>query len=158
MDLWITDSFSFLATAPVFRAQLQGTEALSAWTLAKLDTILEDPYGGWSAVSTGSQAAFSWLCPPGCSGWYEVTMTAEAGAQAGTSNVWTAIYLDGTPYQVGSASLGDTFNTSGSSGGVPVPLVGGADYVQMYIFSTSNVNTPATAGRYPTCEIAWLST
>lgn len=156
-DAWVTTPFTFLSSKVMFRGQLQAAEALSGWTLAKLDTVLEDPYSGWSASATADQAAFSWLCPPGCSGWYEITLTGMTNAQAGTSEVWTALYVDGVAYQVASGTLGDTGNTSGSSGSVPVPLLGGSDYVQMYIYSTSAVNTPATAGRYPTCEIAWIS-
>ena len=154
---WVTTPFSFLASTTLFRGQLQGTEALSGWTLAQLDTVLEDPYGGWSAVTTGSQAAFSWLCPSGCSGWYEITLDGLTNPQSGTSEVWTALYVSGSAYQVASGSLGNTSNTSGSSGTIPVPLLGGFDYVQMYIYSSSAVNTPATAGRYPSMEIAWIS-
>jgi hypothetical protein len=156
-NAWVTTPFTFLASRVMFRGQLQAAEALSGWTLAQLDTILEDPYGGWSATVTGSQAAYSWLCPAGCSGWYEITMTGETNPQTGTSEVWTALYVDGTAYQVASGSLGDTGNTSGSSGSIMVPLLGGSDYVQMYIYSASAVTAPATAGRYPAMEVSWLS-
>ena len=156
MTAWITTPFSFLAGATLFRGQLQGSQALSGWTLAELDTVLEDPYGGWSATATGSQAAWSWLCPAGCSGWYEITLTGIANNQTGTAQVWTALYVDGAAYQVASGDLGNTATSAGSSGTIAVPLLAG-DYVSMYIYTTSAVSTPATAGRYSSMEIAWIS-
>lgn len=154
---WITTPFSFLSSTTLFRAQLQGSQGLSGWTLAELDTVLEDPYGGWSASGTGSQAAWSWLCPAGCSGWYEITLDGLTQPQSGTSEVWTALYVDGSAYQVGGGTPGSASVASGSSGAVAVPLLGGSDYVSMYIYSSGSVSTPATAGRYPSMEIAWLS-
>ena len=157
LTAWVTTPFSFLAGATLFRGQLQGTEALSGWTLAELDTVLEDPYGGWSATATGSQAAWSWLCPAGCSGWYEITLDGLTNAQSGTAEVWTALYVDGAAYQVASGSLGSTAVASGSSGTIAVPLLGGSDYVSMYVYSSGSVSTPAAAGRYPSMEIAFVS-
>jgi hypothetical protein len=153
---WVTTPFSFLASTTLFRGQLQGVEALSGWTLAKLDTVLEDPYGGWSATGSGSQGAWTWQCPAGCGGWYEITLTGMSNAQSGTAEVWTALYVDGSPYQVASGSLGSVTTASGSSGTLALPLLPG-DYVGMYIYSSGAVNTPATAGRYPGMEIAWIS-
>lgn len=159
MNAWITAPFTFLATKAMFRGQLQGSQALTANanTLAKLDTVSEDPYGGWSATATGSQAAWSWLCPPGCSGWYEITLTAMTASQGvATSAVGGVLYVDGAEYQRASMSPGVNGNTSGSAGPVLVPLLGGVDYVQFYIYSLEGVNTPATAGRYPSMEVAWI--
>lgn len=159
-NAWVTTPFSFVSTAPVFRGQLQGTQALTAatWTLAQLDTVLEDPYGGWSAVTTANQPAFSWLCPPGCSGMYEVSMCGMCAGQASaTALIGAAVYVDGSLWQEAGFMWADDGNTGGAAGAVPVPLQGGSDYVQMYIFTTLGVNTPALAGRFPYMEIAWLS-
>jgi hypothetical protein len=156
---WITAPFTFLATKAMFRAQLQGAQALgaNAYTVAEFDTILEDPYGGWSASGSGSQGAWTWLVPPGCSGWYEITMTGLTASQGvATSAVGTALWVNGSEYQLGSMSPGVNGNTSGSEGAVLVPLTGGSDYVAMHIYSLEAVNTPAVAGRYPSCEIAWI--
>ena len=71
--------------------------------------------------------------------------------------MWTALYVDGAAYQVASATPGSTAVASGSSGSIAVPLLGGSDYVSMYVYSSSAVNTPAAAGRYPSMEIAWIS-
>jgi hypothetical protein len=159
LNAWVTTPFTFLATKAVFRGQLQGAEALSAGspTLAKLDTVPEDPYSGWSATATASQAAWSWLCPAGCSGWYEVTLTALTASQGvASSAVGAELYVDGSLYQQASMSQGVNGNSSGSEGSVLVPLIGGSDYLQMYIYSLDAVNTPALAGRYPSMEIAWI--
>lgn len=159
LTAWITTPFTFLSTKVMFRAQLQGTMALgaNAYTLAQFDTILEDPYGGWSAAGSGSQGAWTWLCPPGCSGWYEITMTGLTASQGvATSAVGAALWVDGSEYQLGSMSPGVNGNTSGSEGTVLVPLTGGADYVAMHIYSLDAVNTPALAGRYPSMEVAWI--
>lgn len=156
---WVTDPFTYLATPTVFRGQLQASKAVSTYTLMQLDTILEDPYGGWSATATGSQAAYSWLTPAGCSGWYEITLTAfTANPGSTTDQLQALVYLNGSYYAQTSDSWGVNGGASGSSGVVPLPLLGGVDYVQMYIYSTASVNTPATAGQYPAMEIAWLTT
>jgi hypothetical protein len=157
-ETWITNPFTFLSTPPVFRGQLQGSESVPGapgWTLAELDTILEDPYSGWSAAATGSQAAYSWLCPAGCSGWYDVSITAHTGDEAGT--IAAGIYVDGSLYVQVSGNWTSGSTPAGSSGAVPVPLLGGSDYVQAYIYTSSSTSTPATAGQYPTMEIAWTS-
>lgn len=157
MTAWVTTPFSFLASPTVFRGQLQGSEALSGWTLAKLDTTLEDPWGGWSAVATASQPAYSWLCPPGCSGWYEVSVAGMCAAPGSGQRAGAAVYVDGAQWGQAAMVWADSGSTAGASGALPVPLLGGSDYVQMYIYSSAAVSTPATAGRYPSCEISWLS-
>ena len=160
MNAWITAPFTFLSTKAMFRGQLQGSQALgaNANTLAKLDTISEDPYGGWSATATGSQPAWSWLTPPGCGGWYEITLTALTASQGATpSAVGAVLFVSGSEYQVASMSPGVNGNTSGSAGPVLVPLTGGVDWLQMYIYSLEAVSTPATAGRFPSMEVSWIS-
>lgn len=158
---WVTTPFRFLTTKAAFRGQRQAAQSLSGGltaTLIQLDTILEDPYGGWSASATANQPAWSWLCPPGCSGWYEVTMTAMTNSQGTTSSeIGAVLFVSGAEWGIGSLSWGVNGNTSGSSSAVQVPLTGGADYLQMEIFSTAAVSTPALAGRYPEMEIMWIS-
>src|SRR6201999_4229553 len=110
-------------------------------------------YGGWSATATSSQAAYSWLTPPGCSGWYEITLNAFTTSPGNTTDQLQAlVYLNGAYYAQTSDSWGVNGHPSGSNGVVALPLLGGIDYVQMYIYSTSSTNTPATAGQYPTME------
>jgi hypothetical protein len=159
-DLWVTDSFSFLSQPANFRAQRAAAQSLSGglFTLLQLDTVLEDPYSGWSATTTGSQPAYSWLCPTGCGGWYEASIGAFTASQgSGTTNqVLGALALNGSLWQYGSNDWAVASAPSGSSGDVMVPLLPG-DYVQMWMFSTAAVNTPTTAGQLPSMELCWVS-
>lgn len=159
MTAWVTTPFQFLTDGVLFRAQMQGGQALTGGspTQVNLDTILEDPYGGWSATATGSQAPHSWLCPAGCSGWYEVSLTGMAASQTGaTTQVGAQCWVDGALYEPASLGWGVSGHAGGASGAVQVPLLGGSDYVQMFILATTSVSTPTTAGQYPTMEITWL--
>jgi hypothetical protein len=164
MDTWVQSPFQFLTTKVMLRAELQAAQALTANTntLAQFGgtagDILEDPYSGWSATATGSQPAWSWLCPAGCTGWYEFTMTAfTANPGSSTDAVQALIYVDGTEYAVTSCIWGDNGHATGGCGAVTVPLIGGVDYVQGFIYSTVGVNTTATAGQFPTLEAVWVS-
>lgn len=162
VDSWITTPFSFLASPTVLRAELHAatTWNAAAFTLAPLDTILEDPWGGWSATLTASQPAFSWLCPAGCSGIYEVSLTAWTTSPGSTltDQVQAVLFVDGSNYMQASAGWGVSGGQSGSCASVQVPLVGGVDYVQFEVYSTAATAAPATAGRYPTMDIAFIST
>lgn len=157
MTTWVTTPFTFLAGPAAFRGELHGSQPLSGWTLAALDTITEDPYGGWSATTTASQAAHSWLCPPGCSGWYEITVTGLCTNPGAGALIGAAVWLNGAIYQQLAMEPADVGNTVGASGAMMVPLQGGYDYVQPYIYSSASTSTPAVFGRYPTMEIAWMS-
>lgn len=156
---WVTSPMTFLATKVMFRAQLQGGQSLGAGnTLAAYDTILEDPYGGWSAAGSGSQPANSWLAPAGCSGWYEVTLTSwTANPANSTTDLETVLFLDGSIYQECSGDWAVNGHAAGSCGSVPVPLLGGVDYVQGYIGTSTASSTPTTNGQWPSIEIVWIS-
>lgn len=160
MDLWVTDSFGFLAQAPVFRGQLAAAQALTggSFNVQHLDTIAEDPYGGWSATATGSQPAMSWQCPAGAGGWYEATLTAQCASQgAGTANQLVAtLALNGALWMYGADDWAVASAPSGSNGPVQVPMLPG-DYVQMWVFTSASVSTPTTAGELPAMELAWVS-
>jgi hypothetical protein len=161
MDAWITTPFSFLASPTVLRAEQHAAVALTAatFTLVPLDTIDEDPWGGWSATSTGSQPAHSWLCPAGCSGLYEVTMTAFTNNPgSSTDQVQAVLFVDGANYQQAGAGWGVNGHATAITATVQVPLVAGADYLQFFAYSTIGVNTPTTTGQFPTFEVAWIST
>jgi hypothetical protein len=153
-DFWVGDSFSFLSQAPVFRAQREAAQSLTggAYNTIALDTILEDPYSGWSATD------YWWTCPDGCAGWYEATLTATAASQGTGAGIVTApaLFLNGSAWQWGAADWAPSGAVSGSSGTVQVPLVPG-DYVQFAIVVSDSVSTPATAGEYPSMELAWVS-
>lgn len=159
-DLWVTNSFSFLSQPANFRAQRAAAQALSAsaFSILQFDTVLEDPYSGWSAVSTGSQPAWSWLCPAGCAGWYEASLSAQAASQgAGTANqLVAALALNGSLWQYASDDWAPASAPAGSSGVAQVPMVPG-DYLQVWTFVTAAVSTPTTAGELPSIELCWVS-
>lgn len=161
LDLWVTDSFSFLSQPANFRAQRAAAQSLTGggYSLLQLDTVLEDPYSGWSATATATQPAWSWLCPAGCGGWYEATLSAFTASQgSGTANVvLAALALNGILWQYGADDWAVASAPSGSSGPVQVPLLPG-DYVQAWVFATASVSTPTTAGELPAMELAWVST
>lgn len=151
---WVQAPFTFLTTKVMFRAAMGGAVSLSGggFTLMNWDTILEDPYGGWNSGSG------TWTCPPGCGGWYEVTMTAWSASAANTADIIEAVvYLNGTIYQQCSADWGVDGHATGTSGSVPVSLYGGQDAISAYIFSTASLNTPTATGQTPTFEVAWIS-
>jgi hypothetical protein len=156
---WVTNPFSFLAQPPVFRAELHAAQALpgNAYQLLHYDTVLEDPYGGWSATATPNQPIWSWLCPAGCAGWYEVTTSGFTQNQGTTTGeIAMVLFLNGAIWQYASDDWPVSGSDSGTSGSLEVPLVPG-DYVQMLLWSTTAVSTPGTAGQFPSVELAWVS-
>lgn len=156
---WVTNPFSYLSQPVVFRGHRAAAQSITGgvYNLLDLDTVDEDPYGGWSGVSTGSQPAFSWLCPAGCGGTYEATLSAFMGPQGGTSDqVVTTLWLNGVLWQYGSVDWAPSSGDGSSSGAAQVPLLPG-DYVQMWVFATVSVSTPTTAGQLPAMELAWVS-
>lgn len=158
-DLWVTRPLSFLAQPACFRAQLTTAESLSGGflNLAQFNSVLEDPYGGWSATLTSQQAAWSWMCPAGCGGWYEATVSAFTTSQGGTAaTIAPALFLNGTLWQYGSDAWAPSSGDAGSSGTVQVPLSPG-DWVQVFLFSTATVTAPAVASQYPSVELTWVS-
>lgn len=152
-NAWVQAPFTFLTSKVVFRAQMQGGTSLSAGsTQVYWDTILEDPYGGWSA------GAGTWTCPAGCSGWYEVTMSAWTANPGVTTDVAESIlYLNGSIYSEMSASWGVDGHATGTSGSVPVSLYGGQDSISGWIYSSAAVSTPTVNGQWPTIEVVWIS-
>lgn len=158
-DFWVTGPFSYLAQPAVLRVHRAAAQSLTGGVhnLLQYDTVDEDPYGGWSAVTTGSQPAYSWLCPAGVSGQFEATVTAFTGNQgASTDVVVTILYLNGAQWSVASGDWAVNGGDSGSSGTVQVPLLPG-DYVQVYVFASASVSTPTTAGQLSALELAWVS-
>lgn len=161
---WIQAPLSFWTTRVMFRAQLQGAQSFTAGTFTVLGfggtggDILEDPWGGFSNAGTASQGQHSWLCPMGCTGWYEITVTAfTADPGSNTDIIGTGIYLDGSLWSQPSASWGVNGHATGSCGSAVVWLAGGEDYVQGAVYTTGAVGAPGIAGQYATMEIVWIS-
>lgn len=156
MGGWIQGSFSFLTTGVLFRGQQQTAQALSSGVNPlSVDTVLEDPTGGWSQVNVpGVQPAFSWLAP--LTGWYEVTLTCSIAAQA----LWAAgavLVSGGTPEYMELANT-DASSMGGCTASLIVPCYGQVDYIQAGPFVSAASNTDVSAaGRYPALEIAFVS-
>jgi hypothetical protein len=163
MNTLIQAPFTFVTGKVMLRAQQSASQSIAGATTlihfgATATDILEDPYGGWSATLTATQPAWSWLCPVGATGWYEVTSTAFAGAGGATDQIQTLIFRSGTLYRTSATTWAASSINTGVSGSVLVPLAGGLDYIQGYINTSYSTNTTATAGQLPTLEIAWVST
>lgn len=126
-----------------------------ALTVIGFDTVLEDPYSGW----TGSPS-FQWGPPAGYSGWYQVTITVRTGF---ATSVDLYVYLNtpalGASAPVTGAQLASNVS-AGASGTFTTYLVGGQDAVQgaaRLQNSSANVGTSLTAGQQSTLEVVWLS-
>jgi hypothetical protein len=119
------------------------------------DTILEDPFGGWSAAGTGTQAANSWQPP--FDGIYEITVSVNSAAGAVT-NLVAGVGVTGAQFN----PLGSTSATAGTSGGaqgsIMKALAGGADYIRGYTWGSPGFSL-ATAGdpRDTSMEIVFVS-
>jgi hypothetical protein len=164
-DNWIQSPMAWWTTRVMFRAQLQAAQSFTggAFTIVQFGStagdILEDPWEGWSdnfVLPTG-QPAHSWMCPLGCSGWYEVTMTAFTSNPGSGAVIGTGISVDGTTRLQPSGSWGPDGQPGGSCGSSTVWLSAGEDYIQGEIWTTNSTSAPATAGQYPTLEICWIS-
>lgn len=153
-NTWIQAPFTFLTTKVMFRAQYEGTLSLTgdAFTKIPYDTILEDPYDGWDATN------HTWMAPTGCTGWYEVTMTAFAD-EFGTDHdtIQAVLYLDGALYAQPSGIWGAEGHSTGCCAQVDLPMTGGFDYISGYIFVSTTVDTTGETGQYPTIEVVWIS-
>ena len=152
MNSLIQAPFTFLTSKVVFRAQLQGGQSLSSgFNHLAYDTILEDPYSGWSSGTN------TWTCPTGCSGWFDVCMTAFAGNQSASSQVQAVLYLNGSIYSQTSAVWGVSGHAAGTCGSVPVALYGGQDAIGGWIYSSTAVGTPTVTGEWPEISVEWCS-
>lgn len=155
---WVQGNFSLITTGIVFRGEQTIAQALSssaALNALSIDTVLEDPAGGWSQVNVpGVQPAFSWLVPQ--TGFYEVTVRCSTAS--GTA-VWIqagAAVSGGSP-QFGASVLAPSVVTGGCGASIVVPCYGGSDYIQAGAAVSANVNTSvASAGKFPSIEIAYL--
>jgi hypothetical protein len=103
---------------------------------------------------TGSQAAWSWLCP--YTGLYEITTTGIIVTNAAGPIVQANIGVTGTTY-FGCSKGTPTTVPGGADGAIILPLVGGFDYVQGLIVSTAAATTDVATGLTCSLEIAYVS-
>lgn len=162
LNAGITQPIQFLGTGIFARVrQASGTQTLtaSATNVLNFDTVDEDPYAGWSATSTATQAAHSWQPPAGCSGWYHVHVSASLGTVPADSVLRPVILVTGVAqFAVETAKApGAPMLAPGSA---YVYLLGGVDYVQGAAFFASgsgNEPTSIAAGFQSLMDISWES-
>ena len=159
-DNWIQAPLAFLTSKVMLRAELAGTQVLTAntSTLLPFNSILEDPFSGWDASQS------QWFCPAGYSGTYEVTLTASCGPGIGSTTLVTpqvgvnsAAFL----YTVDRAWVPGATVPGIASGSTLVQLYGGTDSVQGYAAlpsgSGTNGGVVTTAGQRCELTISWCS-
>lgn len=154
MDNWIQSTLGFQTTGILFRAEQHTAQSIAAstFTIVSYDTIVEDPYGGWSNTSTGNQAAHSWLAP--FTGFYEVTITGCIATI--TTILESAVLQDGSVlWELDLSPVGTFFG--GGCGHVVMSLDGGVDYIQGEIWSNVATSMQSTLGRYSSIEISYVS-
>jgi hypothetical protein len=147
-DGWVQSPFGFLTQDVVFRAERHASQTLtsSANTTIDYDTVLEDPFSGWSGSS------FRWTAP--FTGWYLVTVTATCSTATGVIAA-----LTGTTETLQRGNL-QSMNSSlfgGATAAQIVPLAGGSDYVYGSTFVNVSTTTNTVNGRYSTIEITFVS-
>jgi hypothetical protein len=158
----ITNPISFLAAGIFARLrQASGTQTLtaSATNVISYDTVDEDPYSGWSATATGTQAAHSWQPPAGCSGWYWVHVSVSLGTVPADSVLRPVVLVTGTP-QFALETAKAPSAPMIISGSALVYMLGGADYVQGAVFFASgsgNEPTSIAAGYQSLMDVSWES-
>jgi hypothetical protein len=148
-DAWVQAPFGFLTDLVVFRAERHASQSISATTYTPIqyDTILEDPFAGWAAT-----VANAWTAP--FTGWYEICVTAQVSTSsvvmsAGAQITGSVVYrLD----QLSTPTMPGGVTTSYTSA-----MVGGSDYVQGIAWTSIAAALSATAGRYSSVEITFLS-
>jgi hypothetical protein len=154
--LWTGPSTFFLDRV-IARMQQQSSSTTlpdsEAVTKILFDTVLEDPYDGWSASNHW------WEAPAGYSGWYHVTYTLGV---TGITNddVILVLQLETTSATYSNIIDMPCAGTSSASVAMYVYLVGGQDTVSAWAYvinATANVTTSETNGLYPSLEIVWVS-
>lgn len=149
----IVDTLGFCAASVIFRGEQRSSQSTGAGSTISqllLDTVLEDPYGGWDP------SAMEWTAP--YDAWYEITVGASVGATAGNPYIAAAAIISGTRYELDSPQ---TFsgNSGGAVGSVIAWMTGGADTLQAAILSTITTSTDTSnPGRYPFLEVSFAST
>ena len=137
---WVQASFGYVTGLAVFRAQQTIAQSISAttYTVIEYDTILEDNFGGWSAVPTSSQPANSWLAP--FTGWFRVTFRTSTAAGSTWLDGVVSVSAGAVELET-TGVLGPSAQPGGAGGSVIVPMIGGTDYVHVLLWASTPVNT-----------------
>lgn len=153
MTGWVTNPLSFCTSGVVFQAEQTATQSLTANTYSgntiTFDTVIEDPYSGWSPITD------QWTAPQ--TGWYEMIATVGLAAAAGSLGV--AFIISGTRYEMSIMPM-SSLNTSATTSHWIAHLLSGIDTASVAV-------NPIGAGPYSTAngvtvrssfEISFLST
>jgi hypothetical protein len=151
MDNWIQSPLGFQTQGIVFRAERHASQSLAAPgnTTILWDTVLEDPYSGYSSGSG------EWTAP--YSGYYAVSVTIVVTPGLG-ANIGAGITTIETVYKT-SAALTSSALAGGASAAQLVPAVGGVDYIAGFGYSSSGstITTSTVNGLYSSMEISFVS-
>lgn len=145
MQAWAAQVLGYCANGIIFRAEQTTGQSLTGGTYAPLryDSVLEDPFSGWSPTATSGQAAWSWLAP--WTGVFRVTVGWTTTGVAGTCD--TAVGVTGVnPTQENGGSPSPAGLPGGNSASFDVSLIGGADYLQLLARCSANATTDAAGG------------
>ena len=158
---WWTNAAAFFQSKVVFRG-IQGSTTTSVpgaggTVVIGIDTVLEDPYGGWSASGT------AWTAP--VSGWYQATLTIQGAA--GSNSVTLRPAISAGKYQqveIKTLSLADVPVPNSAAGGAEgtftAYLVAGQDAIQALASvqgAGGGFTTGDTTGQQSSLEIMWVS-
>jgi hypothetical protein len=151
-DGWVQTPLSDLTGKVVFRAERTGSLSLSTNTpaLVTFDSILEDPYSGWSAGSG------SWTAP--WSGWYAIRFTASA-VNVSSGELRPMFIVAGTQDWVGGSSWTNASGLALACVDVPIAFIGGQDAATFRIYcaaAAGSFNVATTAGQRCQGEIMWI--
>jgi hypothetical protein len=157
-SLWTGPATFFQNRMALRVSQTSGTTTLpssGALTTIQFDTVLEDPYGGWSATHHW------WTPPAGLYGWFQVTLTVWAVPTALNVVLELGTLLSNVIPSLALCDIVANNGVSGATGTYWVYMSGGQDNVagQARVLNASaNVPTNLTAGENSTMEIMWLAT
>lgn len=146
---WVQAPFAALTGKVVFRAAKTNAQSLSSgYNTVAFNSIIEDPYGGWSSANN------AWSPPSAWNGTYVVKVGVWCAALSG-GRLLSVIGLNGsTLYQLNGAWTNGSL-PNGACGEAPVQLIGGQDQVSgiAWVSAASSVST--TTGQQCTMEITW---
>jgi len=155
-ETWVYDNWWFLTTKVVFRGRQAVTpQSLLTANPLQIDTVDEDPYGGWS----GSP---NWWWTPPFSGWYQATTTGFMQTPTAGGDLYAVISAGNdysASYQYPQQNV-QTVHGQGTSGTFWFYLIGGEYSIAVsvqYAGSASAPETSVTAGQQSTLEIVWAS-
>lgn len=155
-DTWVQAPLAALTGKVVFRAERAGALSLSTnvspGAVVPFDSILEDPYSGWSP------GADAWTAP--WSGWYAVHFSASAGSVSGGELRPRIVLAASTNVQwEGSSSWTVTSGLTIACLEAPMVFIGGTDAVSFRIdcqASAGSFTVGTNAGQRCQAEVIWI--